>query len=159
MKICSRMTIIPLSIVLYYCLTKTSRLTFIRFHNVRPQSCWMSVKTSVRAPSWHDEVRACAFTRLVHYPQHKFRLKWSFYYLWLWNHSVLTSYHFLSADYFRVRLVHFFSFFLCLYAVETFFVTIFLCLHVVSCPVSFCLHTGLDSFSSCIHVGINLFLV
>ena len=66
---------------------------------------------------------------------------------------------FLSADYVCIRLVNLFLFFLSLNAVETFFCTIFLCLHVVSFPVSFCLHAGFDSFSSCLHVGINFFLI
>ena len=57
-------------------------------------------------------------------------------------------------DYVHVLLVHFFSFFLCLHAVETFFRIIFLCLQVVSCPVSFYIHAGFDSFSSCLHVGL-----
>ena len=210
------MIIIPLSIELHYCLTKNPDLTFIGCHNVRLQYCWMVVTTSVRAPSWHGDVPVCALTRFVPYPLHKFRLKssfsymwlchisvltswhvlstdyvrvrivfalywlrgnWrpqrpasfetkvvhkfrltsSFSYLWLWRLSVLTSCHILSADYVHVRLVHFFSFFLRLHAVGTFFRTIFLYLHVVSYPVSFCLHDGFNSFSSCLHVGINFF--
>ena len=82
----------------------------------------------------------------VQYPLHKFILTLSFSYLCIWNLSVLVSYHFLSADYVRVRLVHFFSFFLFLHAVETFFRTIFLCLRVVFCPVSFCLHNVFNYF-------------
>ena len=39
------------------------------------------------------------------------------------------------------------------------FITIFLCLHVVSRPFSFCLHAVFTSFSSCLHIGLNLFLV
>ena len=42
--------------------------------------------------------------------------------MWLWHISVLTLCHVLSSDFFCVRLVHFFSFFIRLHAVETFFV-------------------------------------
>ena len=69
------------------------------------------------------------------------------------------SFHVLSLDYVRVRIVHIFSLFLRLHAGETFFHTIFLCLHVVSCPVSFYLHSGLDYFSFSIHIELDLFLV
>ena len=122
MSIRARMIILPLSIVLNYFLTKTSGLTFIGCHNFRLQSCSMIGITSVHALSWHDNVRACAFTRFVPYPLCKFILTSSFSYLWLWNLSVLTSFHVLSAEYVRIRLVHLFSFFLRLHAVETFFV-------------------------------------
>ena len=114
---------------------------------------------SVRAPSWHDEVRACALTRFVPYLLHKFIITSSFSYLWIWHISVLTSCQVLSAEYVRVQLVNFSSFFLHLHAVEIFFCTIFLCLRVVSCPVSLFLHAGFDSFSSCLHTGINFFLI
>ena len=119
----------------------------------------MVVTTVVHAPSWHDNVRVCALTRFVPYPLYKFRLTSSFSYLWLRHISVLTPCHFLSADYVCVRLVHLFSFFLCLHAVETFFRTIFLCINVVSCLVSFYLHAGFDSFSSCLRVKLDFFLV
>ena len=119
----------------------------------------MFVTTSVRVPSWHNDVRACSLTRFVPYPLHKFRLTWWFYYLWLWHISVLKLYHFISAEYVCVQLVHLFFFFLCLHAVETFFCTIFVCLHVVSCPVSIYLHSGLDSFSSYLHFGLYFLLV
>ena len=66
MSIHTRMIILSLSVVIHYCLTKTSDLTFIEFHNVRFQSCLMVVTTSVRAPSWHDDVHACAHTVLYH---------------------------------------------------------------------------------------------
>ena len=108
----------------------------------------MVVTTSVRAPSWHDDVRACALARFVPYPLHKFRLTSSFSYLWLWHISILMTCNVLFAYYVRVWPVNFFSFFLRLQAVETFFSTILLCLHV-----------GFDSSSSCIHVGIDFFLV
>ena len=42
---------LPLSIVLRYCPTKTPDLTFIGCHHVRLQSCSMVVMMSVRAPS------------------------------------------------------------------------------------------------------------
>ena len=74
MSIRDRMIIITLSIVLHYCLTKTSDLTFIRCHNVRLQSCCMVVTTSVRAPSWNDDICACALTRFSPYPLRKLRL-------------------------------------------------------------------------------------
>ena len=131
----------------------------IRCHNVWLQSCWMVAMTSVRAPSWHNDICACALTRFVPYPLHKFRLTSSFSYLWQWHLSVLTPYHLLSADYVRVQLVHLFTFLLFLHDMEKFFRTIFHCLHVVSCPVSLCLHTILNYFSSCLHVGIYLLLV
>ena len=124
MSICSRMIILTLSIVLNYCLTKTSNLTLIRYHNVQLHSCWMFVTTSVRALLWHDCIHVCALTRFVPYPLHKFRLASLFSCLWLWHHSVLNLYHLLSTDYVRIRLVHFSSFFLCLYNVEAFF-----CIH------------------------------
>ena len=117
----------------------------------------MVVTTSVRAQSWDDDVHACALTPFVPYPLHKFRLTSSFSYFWPWHLSALTLCHVLSADYVCVRLVHFFSFFLRFHTVETIFRTILLCLHVVSCPVSFCLHTGFDYFSSSLHVGLNFF--
>ena len=115
--------------------------------------------TSVRALSWHDGVCASALTRFVPYPLHKFRLTLSFSYLWLWHLSVLTLYHFLSADYVCVWLVNLFFFSLCLHTVETFFPTILRCVHVLSYPISFCIHNGLNSFSSCLHVGMDFFLV
>ena len=157
MSIRARIIILPLSIVLYYCLTKTSYLTFIRCNNIRLQSFWMV--TSVRAPSWHDDVHACALTCFVPYPLHKFRLTLPFSYMWLCNIYVLTFCHVLSVDYVCVWIVNLFSFFLRLHAVETLFCTVFFCLHVVSCPVSFCLHAGFNSFSSCLHVGLDFFLV
>ena len=159
MSIRARMIILPLSIVLHYCLTKTSDLTFIGCHNVQLQSCLMVVMTSVHVPSWYDNIRACALTRFVPYPLHKFRVTSAFSCLWLWSLSVLTSCHVLSADYVCVILVHLFSFSIHLHAVEKFFRTILLCLHVVSCTVSFCLHSGFDYLSSCLHVGLDLFLV
>ena len=114
---------------------------------------------SVCARSWHDNIHACALTHFVAYPLHKFGLTLSFSYLWLWNISVLTLCHVLSTDYVCVPLVHLFSFFFCLHAVQTFFRKIYLCLHVVSCRVSFFLHSGFDYFSSCLHVGLDSFLV
>ena len=74
------MNILPLSIVLHYCLTKTSDLTFIGCHNVRLQSCLMVVTTSMRAPSWRDDVRACAGTCFVPYLLNKFTLTLSLSY-------------------------------------------------------------------------------
>ena len=136
-----------------------SHVTFIGCHNVRLQSCWMVVPRSVRALSCHDDVHACARTRFVPYQLHKFKLTPTFSYLWLLHISVLASYHFLSADYLCVRLMNLFSFFICVHAVETFFRIIFICLHVVSCPVSFCIHVVFYSFSSCLHIGINFLLV
>ena len=124
-------------------------MTFIRCHNVQLQSCSMVITTFMRALSWHDDMRVCAVTRFVPYTLHKFRLTLSFSYLWLWHISVLTSCQFLFADYVLVRLVHLFSLFLHIHAVEKCFCTICICLHVVSCPISFCLHAftfmrGLD---------------
>ena len=159
MRTRDRMIILPLSIVLHYCLTKKTALTFIGCHNAWLQSCLMVVATSVRVLLWHEDVRVCALTRFTPYPLHKFRLTSAFSYLWLCHISVLTSFNVLSADYISVRLVHLFSFLLRLHAVETFFRTILLCLHVVSCPVSFYLHAGFDSLSLCLHVGIDFFLV
>ena len=66
MSIRARMIIPPLSIVLHYCITKISDLTFIRCNNVQLQYCLMAVITSVHAPSWHDNVHACALTFLYH---------------------------------------------------------------------------------------------
>ena len=60
------MIILTLFIVLYYCLTKTYDLTFIRCHNIRLQSCPMVVRTSVSEPSWHDDVCVCTLTFLYH---------------------------------------------------------------------------------------------
>ena len=159
MIIRTRMITITLTIVPHYCLTKKSDLTFIGCHNVQIQSCLMVVMTSVFTPSWHEDVRVCVLNRFVPYLLHKLRLTLLFSYLWIWNIYVLTLCHVLSEDYVRVRLVNLFPFSLYLHAVDTFFCTIFLCLHVVSCPVSFCLHAGFDSFSSCLHVGIDFFLV
>ena len=158
MSILTRMIILRLYIVLCYCLTKTSYLTFIGCHSVQLQSCWMVVTRSVRTPSWHYDRHACDLMCFVLYPLHKFRLTLSFFF-WLWYISVFMSFHVLSADYVFVKLVYFFSFFLCFHAVEAFFCTIFLCLHVVSCPVTFCIHSGFNSFSSCLHVGLYFFLV
>ena len=78
MSIHARTTILPLSIVLCYCLTKSSNLTFIGCHNVQLQSCSMVVTTSVRAPSWHGDIHMCTLTCFVRYPLHKFRLPTSF---------------------------------------------------------------------------------
>ena len=121
-SICARMIILPLYIVLYWFLTKSSNLTFMGCHNVWLQFCWVEVTTSVRSLSWHDKVHTCTLTHFVPYPLYKLMLKLSFSYLWLWHISVLILYHSLSLDYFCVRLVHFCSFFFCLHAVETFFV-------------------------------------
>ena len=159
MSIRTSMIILILSIVLHYCLTKTSYLKLIGFHNVQLQSCLMAVTTYMRAPSWYEDVQVCALTHFVPYPLHKFRLKSSFYYLWLWHLSVFMPCHVLSEDYVCVRLVHLFYFLLCLHSMEKFFHTVFLCLHVVSYPVSFCIHAGFDYLSSCIHVGIDFFFV
>ena len=71
MSIRVRMIILPLYTVLHYCLTKTYDLTFIRYHNFLLQSSLMVVTTSVRAQSWHEDVRACELTRFVPYPLHK----------------------------------------------------------------------------------------
>ena len=120
MSIPSRIIILPLSIILNYCLTKKSDLTFIGCHNVQLQSCSMVMATYVRAPLWYDDVRACVLTRFVPYSLHKFRLTLSVSYFWLWHLSILSSCHVLSADYIRVRLVHLFSFFFRLHAVEIF---------------------------------------
>ena len=124
MSIRARIIILPLSIVLHYCLTKTSNLTFIGCHNVWIQSCLMVMTTYMRALSWHDYVRAFALTCFVPYPLHKFRLTSSFSYLWLWYLFVLTLCRVLSAYYVCVQLVHICSFFFCLHTVETFFVPI-----------------------------------
>ena len=159
MSIRARIIILPLYIVIHYCVTKTSDLTFIECHIVWLQYCSMVVTMSVCAPSWHDDIRVCSLMCFVPYPLHKFRLTSSFSYLWLWHISVVTSCHVLSAKNVRVRLVHFLSCFLRLHAVEIYFRTILLCLHVVSCPVFFCLHTWFDYFSSCLHVGLDFVLV
>ena len=159
MVILARIIILPLFIVIRYCLNKTSDLTFIGCHNVRLQSCLMVMTTFMHAPSWRYDGCVCTLTRFVPYSLHKFRLTLSFSYMWLWHISVLTLCHVLSADYVHVRLVHFFSLFLHFQAVETFFCTVFLFLRVVYCPISFCLHTGFDSFSSCLRIGLDLFLV
>ena len=58
---------------------------------------------SVRVPSCRDGVCECAMAVFVPYPLHKFRRTSSFSYWWLWQISVLTSYHLLSANYVRVR--------------------------------------------------------
>ena len=60
------MIILPLSVVLSYCLTKTSDLTFIGCHKVRLQSCLMVMTMSMCAPLWHDNVHVCAHTVLYH---------------------------------------------------------------------------------------------
>ena len=78
MSIRARMSILFLSIVINYCLTKSSDLTFIRCHNFRLQSCLMVVTISVHATSWHDDVCACALTRFVPYRLHKFNLRHHF---------------------------------------------------------------------------------
>ena len=150
------MIIIPLDIILHYCLTKTSELTFIIYHNIRFEYFWMVVKTSMRALSYNDDVRACALTLFVPYPLCKFMLTSLFSYLWVWRISILTPYHFLSSDYVCVQLLYFF--FLCLHAVETFF-PFFFFIHAVPFPVSFCLQAGFVSYSSCVFVGIYFFYV
>ena len=117
----------------------------------------MVVTAYVCETSWHDDGRACALKFFAPYTQHKFRLTFSFTYLWLWHISVLTPYNFLSAEYVRVQLVNFLLFPLSPLCGDIF--PFSLCLHVVSYPVSFCFHTGFDYLSSCIHVGLDLFLV
>ena len=124
MSIRARMIILPLSSLLHYCLTKTSKLTVVGYNNDTLQSCWMVVTTYVHAPSWHDGLCVCTLTHLVPYPLHKFILTSWFSYLWLWRIYVITWYHFLSADYFCVWLVHLFNYSLCLHNVEAFFCTI-----------------------------------
>ena len=158
MSIRDRMVILPLSIAFHYCITKTSDLTFIGCHNVQIQPCLMVVTMSVCTLSWHEDVRVCVLNCFVPYLLHKFILTLSFSYLWLWNISVLTLYHFLPADYVYVRLVNLFLFYLCIQAMETFLLPP-LCVHVVSWPVSFYLYSGFYYFSSCLHVGLDLFLV
>ena len=74
----------------------------------------------MRVPSWHDNIRTCTLTFFVPHPLHKLTLTSSFSYFSIWHLSVLKSYHFLSADYLCVQLVHVFFFFLCLHAVEIF---------------------------------------
>ena len=39
---------------------------FIGCHNVQLGSCWMVVTTSVREPSWDDDVQSCALTFSYH---------------------------------------------------------------------------------------------
>ena len=68
---------------------------------------------------WHTCMRPHVF---VPYPLRKFILTLSFSYWRIWHLSVFTSCQVLSVDYVRVRLVHFFSFSLCIHAVEIFFV-------------------------------------
>ena len=69
MSIRASIIILPLSIVPHCFLTKTSNLMFIVCHNIRLQSCLMVVMRSVRAPSGHGDVCACAHTFLyyIHY--------------------------------------------------------------------------------------------
>ena len=69
----------------------------------------------------------------------------SFSYWCLWHIYVVRAWQVLSEDYIDVLLVHLFS--------------VFLCLHVVSCPISFFLHAGFDSFSSSLHVGLNFLFI
>ena len=142
MGIRARVIIISLSVVLHYCLTKTSELTFIVFHHVRLEYFQMFVKTSVSALPWHENVNSFVLTVFIPCPLRKFRLTLSFFDWWLWHLSVLTLYHLLSADYVRVQNVHFWLFLLCIYA--------------VSCPLSSCIHAGFYSYSLCIHFVFDL---
>ena len=66
MSIHTRMIILSLSVVIHYCLTKTSDLTFIRCHNVRLEKYQMVVTKSVRAPSCNENVCAWALTFSYH---------------------------------------------------------------------------------------------
>ena len=88
--------------------------------------------TSVCAPSWRDGVHACALTVLVPYPLHSFRIMSSFSYWWLWHIFVLTSYHILSTDYVRGRIVY-----LCIFP---------LFLYVGFCILSLCIYAIFYSF-------------
>ena len=59
----------------------------------------------------------------VPYILRKFRRSLSFFYWWIWNIFVLTSYHILSVKYFRVLSFYFRLFYLCLYnGLDSFFV-------------------------------------
>ena len=80
MIIRARIIILSLSRVPHFGLTKTSELAFIRCHQVQLESYRMVVMTSMHAPSYHDDVRACALMVFVPYPLNKFILTWSFYY-------------------------------------------------------------------------------
>ena len=63
------MIILNFSIILHYCLTKTSDLTFIGYHNFWLEYCWMVVTISVRTQAQHDHVFAFALIFLynIHY--------------------------------------------------------------------------------------------
>ena len=119
----------------------------------------MVVTLSVRAPSWHDDVRACSLTQFIPYPLNNFRLMLPVSYLCLWYITVLTSYHYLYDEYVCVWLVHTFFISICIHFLEILFCTIFLYLHIFSCPVYFCLHAWFDSSPSFLHVGLNFGLV
>ena len=113
------MIILSFSILLHYCLTKTSDLMFIGFHTVQLESFWMVVMMSVRLLPWNNNVHACALTFFVPYPLCKFRITSSFSYWWIWHISVLMLYHLLSADYVRIKLVNLFSFVSTMYPVPS----------------------------------------
>ena len=68
MSIHVRMIIISLSIVPYLGFDKTSNLAFIGFYNVRLESYWVIMTTSLCAPSWLDKISVCALTVFVPYP-------------------------------------------------------------------------------------------
>ena len=142
------MIIIPLSIVLHYCFTKKFDLTFIGFHNFWLQSCWMVVMTSVRAPSH--------VSSHIHYINSDLRHNF-----FICGYGIFPSLR-STISYPRTMSAYDLCISFPLSFVSTLwrhFCTIFLCLHVVSCPVSFCIHAGFDSLSSCLHVGLYFFLV
>ena len=60
------MIILSFSIVLRWCITKTSNLAFIGCHNVRLEYSWVVVTTFVCAQSWNDDVPVWALTRFSH---------------------------------------------------------------------------------------------
>ena len=145
MSIRARMNILSLYIIPHYCITKTSDFTSIVCHNVLLESCRMVGMTSMRAPSWHDDICVCALTVFVPYSIRKFILMFSFYYFWIWHISGLASYHVLSTDHIHIRLVPF-----CLF---------FLCIHDVSYPFSSYIHEWFDFSSLCLHNVFDFFFV
>ena len=158
MSIRERMIILPLYIILHYCLTKNSDLMFIRCHNILLQSCLMVLTTSVSAISWHDKLRVCTITFFT------ISTTWIQTYVVILLLMAMAYFHpYVVLSLIRGLCLHTICALVFLFPLSPCFVdifcTVFLCLNVVSFPVSLCFHSEFDSFSSCLHVGLNSFLV
>ena len=157
MSIRAKMIIIPLSIVINYCLTKNptwSLLDLITYDFNLVGWSWRCLCVHYHGKTTY----LCAPLRVlshIHYINLGLRCNFI-----ICGYGFLPSLH-REISYLRTISVYdlwiyfYFSFVSTLQRLFTYHFT----LYAISCPVSFCAHSGIHSLSSDIHVGIDLFLV